>query len=131
MSKLVDEVLGWINVLSLPKPVLEHQFAAPVRRWQFDMCWPDRKLAVEIEGGLFIRGRHSRGATYEKDAEKYNTAALMGWTVLRFGPKGIKSGYAIETIRKALLGNTDFAGNELPPPRSAEKERVLIRDIPA
>lgn len=53
------------------------------RNWRFDFAWLERKIAVEFEGGVHIRGRHSRGAGFEKDAEKYNTALVMGWRVLR------------------------------------------------
>ncbi len=68
--------LGWIA---------EHRFYGP-RRWRFDFANPDKKLAVEIEGGIFSRGRHTRGAGYLKDLEKYNRAAILGWAVLRYAP---------------------------------------------
>jgi very-short-patch-repair endonuclease len=41
-------------------------------------------LAVEVEGGMWTRGRHVRGEGYEGDCEKYNAAVLGGWRVLRF-----------------------------------------------
>jgi very-short-patch-repair endonuclease len=73
---------GW------PKFVREFQFdnsKPKPRRWMFDYCWPELKVAVEIEGGTFMKGggRHSRGATMWKDADKYNAAAMQGWTVIR------------------------------------------------
>ena len=40
--------------------------------------------AVEIEGGTWSGGRHTRGAGYEADCIKYNIATLKGWRVLRF-----------------------------------------------
>lgn len=64
----------------LPEPVFEYRFAPP-RRWRFDAAWPDRKLAVEVQGGLFMGGRHSRGGALRKEHEKLNTAASMGWRV--------------------------------------------------
>lgn len=73
----------------LPEPVREHFFALP-RRWRFDLAFPEQRVAVEIEGGVYIKGRHSRGAGYEKDTEKYNTAAVLGWLVLRFTTGQIK-----------------------------------------
>ncbi len=71
------------------EPVREHRFAPP-RRWRFDFAWLERKVAVEIEGGNWVGGRHTRGAAFEKDAEKYNTAVLLGWLVLRFTPSMVK-----------------------------------------
>lgn len=54
------------------------------RRWRFDLAFPEHKLAVEIEGGIWISGRHTRAMGYEGDCEKYNAATLQGWRVLRF-----------------------------------------------
>lgn len=48
------------------------------------MAWPDKKVALECEGGIWIQGRHNRGMGFLKDCEKYNTAVLMGWRVLRY-----------------------------------------------
>ena len=56
------------------------------RRWRFDYANPDIRLAVEIEGGVWTRGRHTRGKGYISDLEKYNAATLAGWKVLRYTP---------------------------------------------
>lgn len=74
----------WRNfACGYPAPVTEYRFDAE-RHWRFDFAWPARKVAVEIEGATWTRGRHTRGAGFEKDAEKYNAATLLGWRVLRF-----------------------------------------------
>ena len=70
-------------------PVAEYKFHS-VRKWRFDYCWPDKKLAVEIEGGIFQQGRHTRGAGFANDMEKYNAAVLLGWRILRYTPNKIK-----------------------------------------
>lgn len=54
------------------------------RRWRFDYAWDHLKLAVELEGGVWVNGRHTRPQGYTNDAEKYNEAAIAGWRVLRF-----------------------------------------------
>jgi very-short-patch-repair endonuclease len=59
----------------------------PIRKWRADFAFPQHKLLAEVEGGFWIAGRHSRGGGGEKDMEKYNTAAIMGYAVLRFTPK--------------------------------------------
>lgn len=82
-------------------PMLEHRFH-PQRRWRFDFAWPERKIAVEIEGGTFTRGRHVRPLGYEGDCEKYNEAALLGWKVLRFTTRQIAKGIALATLERAL-----------------------------
>jgi very-short-patch-repair endonuclease len=94
------------NKLAAP----EHQYAFdPSRKWRFDAAWPVFRLAVEIDGGTFIAGRHSRGAGYERDAEKLNAAVLAGWRVLRFTPHMIEDGRALATLERALLTLTELA----------------------
>lgn len=82
------------KAMKLPKPTAEHRFH-PTRQWRFDFCWPDQMIAVEIEGGLFIQGGHSRGRGYEKDLEKYNEATKLGWAVYRFSTDSVKNGKAV------------------------------------
>ena len=73
----------------LPPPWTESLFH-PKRKWRFDFCWPEIKLAVEVEGGTWSGGRHNTGKGFEDDCEKYAEAALLGWTVLRVTGKMIK-----------------------------------------
>lgn len=87
--------------LLLPRP--EYAFAAP-RKWRFDFAWPEQHVAAEVEGGVWIAGRHVRGKGYEGDLEKYNTAVLLGWRVLRFTGRMIEDGTAVRMIRAALGG---------------------------
>lgn len=55
----------------------------PVRKWRFDYAFPEYKVAVEVDGGVWTGGRHINPAGYINDMEKLNTAASMGWLVLR------------------------------------------------
>lgn len=84
----------------IPAPTPEYRFH-PERKWRFDFAWPDKLLALEIEGGVFTGGRHSRGAGMLADMEKYNAAAILGWRVLRCVPRQL-SGEAITTIKAAM-----------------------------
>lgn len=56
----------------------------PTRRWRFDYAIPALKIAIEIDGGVWEYGRHNNPQGYINDMEKLNTAASMGWLVLRF-----------------------------------------------
>lgn len=92
-----------IRALRLPEPVRELEFAKPVRAWRFDFAWPDLKLACEVDGGTtFGKSRHSRGEGFEKDADKFNAAARMGWIVLRFTTRMVNDGRAIKELESAL-----------------------------
>lgn len=70
----------------LPMPTPEYRFNNS-RRWRIDWAWPHCKLAVEIEGGVWARGRHNRGKGFLADMEKYNELARLGWTLYRFTPQ--------------------------------------------
>jgi very-short-patch-repair endonuclease len=69
----------------LPAPTPEYKFDL-VRKWRIDYAWPAIKLAVELEGGAYTRGRHTRGYGFIGDMEKYNALAEQGWTLLRYVP---------------------------------------------
>lgn len=100
-SPLEDELAIQIKDAGLVKPEREYKFHS-TRRWRFDFAWPDSMVAVEVEGAIFTGGRHSRGAGMLKDMEKYNTAATMGWTVLRVAKPHLKDGSALRWIEEIL-----------------------------
>lgn len=79
----------------------EYMFAKHIgRRWRSDFfIEPD--ILIEIEGGLWIQGRHNRAATMIKDMDKYNHATLLGYRIYRFTPKHVSDGLAIEMITRA------------------------------
>ena len=85
----------------LPKPTFELRFH-PVRRWRFDLAWEDQKVALEVQGGIWTNGRHSRGAAMLKEWEKLNTAAGMGWRILYCQPSDLLMSETILAIREAL-----------------------------
>lgn len=96
------------KALGLPEPQTEYKFH-PERKWRFDFAWPawtdypdfDKEngilpktrgnLAIEIQGGTFTRGRHSRGAGQHNDYEKMNEAQRLGWRVLQFDSSMLSS----------------------------------------
>jgi very-short-patch-repair endonuclease len=81
--------------------VPEHRFH-PVRKWRFDIAWPTELLAIEVDGGGWIGGHHSRGQGIEDDAEKQSTAVSMGWRVMRLTPRMIRDGRALTLVIAAL-----------------------------
>jgi very-short-patch-repair endonuclease len=101
MSAGEDAFLLHCRALGL-HPMREYRFH-DVRRWRFDFAFPDHKFAVEIEGGHWSGGRHTRGAGFEFDAEKYESAMLLGWTVYRCTTARAKSGQAA-LVAKMMIG---------------------------
>lgn len=70
----------------------------PTRKWRADFAIPDKMILIEIEGGVWIQGRHQTGTGFSADCEKYSHAALLGYKVFRFTPDMVKSGEAIGMI---------------------------------
>jgi hypothetical protein len=65
----------------------EHKFCKD-RKWRFDFVLLPKKvkIAIEINGGIYLKGKHNYGTAYEKDLEKINTAQILGWIVLQYTP---------------------------------------------
>lgn len=72
------------------------------RAWRFDVAWPKAKVALEIDGGAFRQGRHTRGAGFKEDMDKGNAAILSGWRVLHCLPDQVRSLRILPTLRAAL-----------------------------
>ena len=100
-SDLEAEMDFQMKAIGLPPWECEYRFH-PVRRWRFDRAWPERKIALEIEGGTWVGGRHVSGSGFNADCEKYNEAALLGWTIVRVTSNMINEGRALKYIEQAL-----------------------------
>ena len=108
-------VLAAVLAAGFDRPTSEHEFMLPERKWRFDWAWLPERVALEREGGdfrrvtcecgrtrtVFVSRHHSRDGL-EADLEKYNTAAIMGWIVIRATPVSIKNGLASIQIVEAL-----------------------------
>lgn len=76
----------------------------PERNWRADFLITGTKILIEVEGGIWSGGRHTRGKGFIADMEKYNAAAVMGFKVLRFDTQQVKSGLAIKQIKNLVRG---------------------------
>lgn len=85
----------------LPVPTPEYRFN-PDRRWRFDYAWIAHCVALEVQGGIWTMGRHTRGAALLKEWEKLNAAAVLGWRILYCQPSDLLSTEMVETVRKAI-----------------------------
>lgn len=76
----------------------------PTRRWRFDAAWPERKVFVELNGGIWTGGRHTRGDGYRRDMEKLNAATMLGWVGLQFWTNDLELSpiQVIETVANLL-----------------------------
>ena len=87
------EVRALVAQMKLPLPTPEYRFAPP-RRWRFDFCWVEQRVALEVDGGAWSGGRHTRGKGFLADQEKRNAAVVLGWRVLHCTPQTLTSGMA-------------------------------------
>jgi very-short-patch-repair endonuclease len=107
------DFLTGCKVRGIPTPDFEWLFAAG-RKFAFDWAWPEHKIALEIEGGIYGRGKacpmcgrkavgaHTSIERLKSDMEKYNLAAVLGWSVLRVRPEQIDSGEAFDLVERIL-----------------------------
>lgn len=101
-EKDVPKLLAALDRLFIAHPIREHVFHDS-RGWRFDFAWPGRKLALEVEDGAFMQGggRHTRGAGFRDDLEKYNEAVAYGWRILRIMPEQVKRSQTADLVRRA------------------------------
>lgn len=85
----------------LPLGVGQHRFV-PGRQYRLDRAWPEQLVAVEVQGGIWTAGAHSRGSGVQRDCVKLSIAAALGWRVLPVTSEMIESGLAVELIGQAL-----------------------------
>lgn len=91
-----------LDQVNVPRPTPEHVFHNS-RKWRFDYCWIDQMVVLEVEGGIFIRGRHSRGAGMKEDMDKYNEAAVLGYRIVKVVPTELCSFNTINLLRRILI----------------------------
>lgn len=92
---LSNQLFGW----QIPEPIKEYRFLPP-RRFRFDFAWPDIKFAVEVDGNVYHKGRHTTGAGYSRDCEKFALAAIEGWRVIRVTTGQVGTGDALNWIKQ-------------------------------
>ena len=64
--------------------------------------WATHRVLVEVDGGAWISGRHTRGSGFEKDAEKASLAAINGYRVIKCVPSQVEDGTCLAWIEQAL-----------------------------
>lgn len=84
-----------------PRFVTEYRFD-PRRQWRFDFAALEERVAIEVEGGTWVKGAHSRGKGFEEDCEKYAEAAIAGWAVLRVTTHMVEDGRAIALVQRLM-----------------------------
>lgn len=101
-----NAVDAWCAKHGFPVPAYEYQFH-DTRKWRFDIAFRQERVAIEVHGGLFRFGHHSRGKGFLDDREKIAEAMVLGWRVFEVAPTGRHPNtlYSPELVRwlKAVL----------------------------
>ena len=94
-------VIAWFKAHGLTA-IPEYRFCD--RKWRFDFAFDPEgaKVALEVQGGIFTQGRHTRGAALLKEMEKLNTAASLGWRVLYSTPDNLCMTETIDFVKEAV-----------------------------
>jgi very-short-patch-repair endonuclease len=87
-SRLEERFLYLWKLAKGPSLEREYRFH-PKRRWRADFAHLESRCLIEVEGGIWVNGRHNRAAGFNADLEKYLEAQLAGWRVFRLGPDQI------------------------------------------
>jgi very-short-patch-repair endonuclease len=92
-----SKIKGWIELnlkywcqakgLTLLK---EHRFDK-VRKWRFDFAIEEKKIAIEYNGIMSEKSRHTTIGGYSGDMDKVTQASIMGWTILQYTPLNFKN----------------------------------------
>jgi len=99
----LEQKLAWILADdNLPEPERNYHWDKPRSKRELDFAWPPYQVGVEVQGGIWTRGAHTRGIGYMRDCSKLNDAQLQGWLLLWVTGKQIDSGKALVWIRRAL-----------------------------
>lgn len=87
------------NVLIVQEYTFHHE-----RKWRFDYAIPNLKIAIEQEGGIWLKGKsgHSSGKGISRDMEKYNEANLLGWIVIRRTPEQLIKQETLNLVKCAI-----------------------------
>lgn len=94
-------LLAQIRALHLPEPTRQYAFH-PTRRYRADFAYVPEKLLIEVQGGVWVSGRHNRASGYEADCRRTCEAMKHGWRILPVTPAMIESGEAVAYVETTL-----------------------------
>lgn len=117
--------LADLSELGIPEPVKEYPFAKPLRVWRADFAWPEYGLIVEIEGGVWTKGRHITPEGFLEDKNKYNAMAILGWKLMRFTPTEVRKGIAARWVKNYF--KTNQPSLPFPPSLIPDTSKNLIK----
>ena len=86
------------NLLGGPELTREHRFSMQ-RKWRLDYYHGPSRIGIELDGGVWSGGRHTRGSGFLKDCEKLNAATAEGIRVFRLGTGMVTQAHLLPIIK--------------------------------
>jgi hypothetical protein len=78
----------------------KEQKLVPGRRYRWDFVCLD--VAIECQGGTWIKGAHSTGTGIQRDCDKLFEVVALGYKPLNITASDIKSGVAVQRLLTLL-----------------------------
>ena len=72
------------------------------KRYRLDFAHPSSCIGIEIQGGVYNRGRHVSGSGYERDCRKYNLAYTSGWKIFLLTAAMAKNSFWLSLIGQQI-----------------------------
>jgi very-short-patch-repair endonuclease len=113
-EEILEDQLLLLAPLGFPKFVRQLMFAKQElgRQWKFDFAFLEYRLAIEVDGlvvmrdkhsgELVVKGRHATITGMREDFIKGNAAIYLGWSVLHYEQSQVKNGEARDEIVRHL-----------------------------
>jgi len=79
-SVLEDKAIRVLGRYGLPAPIRQYETSVRGRRVRFDLCFPEQKLVIELNG----RGPHWGLEAWQADHDRHNATELTDWRRLQF-----------------------------------------------
>ncbi len=95
-SEIEEMMYFQIDLSDLPRPTRQYR-PLPDRNYKLDFAWPDRKIALEVDGAV-----HRIKGTFARSFEREYFLKMAGWTVLHVGGAEVRSGAALDWITNIL-----------------------------
>ena len=90
----------------VPAPTAQHRVKIGDKRYRIDLCYPDIKLAIEIDSWAYHRWR----SAFDGDRAKRNDLTLIGYRVLQI-TDGMSDAEIVGTISRALTALGHYSGS--------------------
>lgn len=75
------------------------------RRFRFDYVHLKSKTAIEVNGGNYINGRHTRGVALNSEYEKFNLAQIQGYQIFLLSGDMVTKNW-LDAIAEHILKNS-------------------------